>query len=240
MAEAQRVLVIGGTRGTGRLIVELLYERGYRVRVLARDPERAATAVGAMAEVVAGDLTKPETLPPAVRQVDHVIVTAGVPSGRYAPEALVKRTDHDGMIDTIESARKEGFRGRFLYLNSIGIDTPSVSAFLINRLKRNTFGWRRRVEEALRASGMDYTIIRVGFLLDKPAGTRAIRVSQEPLPLAPWNRIARADVAAAFVAALDHPRASRATFEIVWRKGDPAASWPQRLDAVVPDARHAA
>jgi uncharacterized protein YbjT (DUF2867 family) len=60
-----RVLVIGGTRGAGLLIARLLRERGYRVRVLARDLARASTGLGSSFEVVAGDLTKADTLPPA-------------------------------------------------------------------------------------------------------------------------------------------------------------------------------
>ena len=81
-----RVLVIGGTRGAGLLIARLLHQRGYQVRVLARNPAAAAAELGPSFEVVAGDLTKPETLPAAVADVDHIIFTAGAPSGRYAPE----------------------------------------------------------------------------------------------------------------------------------------------------------
>jgi uncharacterized protein YbjT (DUF2867 family) len=77
-----RVLVIGGTKGAGLLIARLLHKRGFRVRVLARDPGRAAAELGASFEVIAGDLTKTHTLAPAVAQVDHIIFTAGAPSGR--------------------------------------------------------------------------------------------------------------------------------------------------------------
>ncbi|WP_225706175.1 NAD(P)H-binding protein [Bradyrhizobium cenepequi] len=83
-------------RGAGLLIVRLLHERGYRVRVLSRDPAKALTELGIAFEVVAGDLTKADTLPPALRNVEHIIFTAGAPSGRYAPESLVKATDYEG------------------------------------------------------------------------------------------------------------------------------------------------
>jgi uncharacterized protein YbjT (DUF2867 family) len=231
----ERILVVGGTRGTGRLIAERLLEDGYEVRVLARDPERAAAELDDKVEVTPGDLTVPATLTPGVRDVDHIVFTAGVHSGRYAPESLVKATDHDGVIATLAAASREGFRGRFLYLNSIGIDTPSLASSMMNLLKRNTLRWRRRVEVAIRSSGIDYTIIRVGFLLNRPAGRRAIRLGQTKLPLAPRYRIARADVAEGFVAGLKHPRASRATFEIVWGKGEPKESWERLLDRVRPD-----
>lgn len=233
---ARRVLVVGGTRGTGLLIARLLRERGHQVRVLAREPAKAAAELGPAFEVIAGDLTKAETLLPAVRDVDHIMFTAGAPSGRYASETLVKATDYDGVVDTIAAARREGFKGRFVYLNTIGIETPSWAGFLINLLKRNTLLWRRRVEQSIRGSGLDYTIIRVGFLLDRGAGARAIAVSQGSLPLAPGNRIARGDVAEAFVEAMQHPSASRATFEIVWGTGPRRESWDTLLGALRPDA----
>jgi len=230
-----RVLVAGGTRGVGRLIVRLLHERGHEVRVLARDPTNAFPELGSICELVAGDLTKADTLAPALRDVDHVILTAGAPSGRYAPESLVKATDHDGVIDMLAAAQSMGFRGRFVYLNSIGVKTPSLAGFLINLLKRNTLLWRRRVEDGIRNSGLDYTIIRVGFLLDRPGGEHAINVTQGALPLALRNRIARADVAEAFVEAMQHPCASRATFEIVWGKGPRRESWSALLEKLRPD-----
>jgi uncharacterized protein YbjT (DUF2867 family) len=218
MAKTKLVLVAGGSRGVGAHIVRRLVGRGYGVRILARDPATVATADGV--EVVAGDLTRPESLPPAVDGIDHIVFTAGTPSGRHAPEALVKATDHDGAIETMAAARRAGMRGRFVYLNSIGVTVPSLSGSFINLLKRNTLDWRRRVEERIRASGLDYTVIRVGFLVDQPGGRHAIRVSQAPLPLAPWHRIAREDVAEVFVAALDDPRTSRTTFDIVWGRGE--------------------
>lgn len=231
-----RVLVIGGTRGTGLLIAKLLESRGYRVRVLARDPAEASIRLGTAVELVGGDLTRPETLPAALCDVDHIVFTAGIRSGTYAPESAVKATDHDGVLHTLAAAQEAGLRGRFLYMNSIGIERRSLSAMLINLLKRNTLVWRRCVEQAIRASGLDYTIIRVGFLTNDSAGRRAIIIGQDALPLSPRHRIARADVAEAFAAALEHPKASRTTFEIVWGRGRPGEDWPARLQRLVPDA----
>ncbi|MCA6113182.1 NAD(P)H-binding protein [Bradyrhizobium sp. CNPSo 4026] len=205
--------------------------------MLARDPAKASAELGAAFEVVAGDLTKADTLPPALRNVDHIIFTAGAPSGRYAPESLVKATDYEGVIDTLAAAQSAGLGDRFVYLNTVGIKTPSLAAFLINLLKRNTFVWRRRVEDKIRSSGLDYTIIRVGFLLDRPGGEHAVNVSQGALPLAPGNRITRADVAEAFVEAMQHPSASRATFEIVWGEGPQRNSWSALLEKIQPDRR---
>src|SRR5262245_61317248 len=108
------VLVVGGTSGAGLLMAHLLLQRGYRVRVLARDPTRAAPRLASTVDVVAGDLTRPDTLPPAARGASHIVFTAGVHSGRYAPEHLVRATDYHGVLDTLAAARSTGFAGRFL------------------------------------------------------------------------------------------------------------------------------
>jgi uncharacterized protein YbjT (DUF2867 family) len=226
-SDGELVLVIGGTRGTGLLITQLLLEQGYSVRVLARNPGRAVSRLPAAAELMAGDITLPESLPPAVSGVNHIVFTAGVPSGRVARESLVRMTDYQGVLNTITAAMAAGFSGRFVYLNSLGVTVPSWSARLLNCMKRNTLVWRRRVETDIRASGIDYTIIRVGFLLNRPSGRRALKVTQEALPLTPGNRIPRSDVAEAFVAAMRHPRASRTTFDIVSEEG------PARVPAYV-------
>lgn len=234
-----RALVIGGTRGVGLLIVRLLLRRGYQVRALARDPVQAVRDIGPAVEVIAGDITKADTLPRAANGVDHIIFTAGVHSGRFAPESLVKATDHDGVLNTLAAACGTGFRGRFVYLNSIGVTTASLAGRLLNAIKKNTLVWRRRVEDEIRASGLDYTIIRVGFLTNSPSGRRAVIVSQDALPLVPWHRIARADVAEAFVEAMQDPRASRTTFDIVGGKGR-REDWRALFGRLKPDARASA
>lgn len=228
------VLVIGGARGAGLRIVERLVAQGRAVRVMARDRAATALRMPAGVDVVAGDLTRPETLDAAVEGVRHVVFTAGAPSGRYAPEALVKATDHDGVVHTLAALAQAGFGGRLVYLDSMGVTRPSLSAMLINLLKGNTLVWRRRAEAAIRASGLDYTIIRVGFLTDAPGGRDDIAVVQAPLPLSPRHRIAREDLARAFVAALDHPAASRATFEITAAKGPPG-DLDAKLAQLAPD-----
>lgn len=229
------VLVAGGTRGTGREVVRLLVTRGYPVRVLARNRTTAATLLEPAVEIVEGDITLRHTLDSAVRDVEHIIFTAGVPSGKFAREPLVKAADHDGVLNMLAAARAQHFRGRFVYLNSVGITTPSLWSVLLNLYKSNTLVWRRKVEDHIRASGVDYTIIRVGFLLNTGEGRRRISITQGALPLSPRYRIARADAAEAFVEALEHPRASRTTFEAAWGRGPRQDNWDAVFGALRTD-----
>jgi uncharacterized protein YbjT (DUF2867 family) len=216
MSASQPIFVIGGTRGTGLLIARLLRQRGQHVRVLARDRKRAATLFDSSVEIVAGDLTKPETLSPAIRGARHLIFTAGCRSGYPVREPHVKAVEHDGVVHTLAAAKQVGFSGRFLYMTSSGVMTENLATRCLNLWKGNTLVWRRRVEDWIRASGVNYTVIRSGVLLNRPGGEHVIEITQQLLPLAWRYRIARADVARVFVAALNHPKTSRTTFEVVW------------------------
>src|SRR5262245_386790 len=230
MSGQQPVLVIGGTRGTGLLIARLLRQRGQRVRVLAREPERAARLFDSNVEIVAGDLTKPESLLPALSDISHVIFTAGCQSGHPAREARVKAVEHDGVVHTMTAVRQLGFSGRFLYMTASGVMTQNLATICLNLWKGNTLLWRRRVENVIRASDVDDTIIRCSVLLNRAGGEHVLEITQQPLPLAWRYRIARADVAEVFLAALEHPNVSRTTFETVWGRRDYRQPLPRLLE----------
>ena len=235
MNDDRPVLVIGGTRGTGLLIARRLHQRGVPVRVLARDRARALTLFNREIDVVSGDLTKPDTLPAAMAGIRDVIFTAGCRSGYPAREAAIEATEYHGVINALDAARHGGSPGRFLYMTASGVTVPSLATACLNLWKGNTLFWRRRAEDEIRGSGLAYTIIRTGMLLNRPGGRHAIAVTQQPLPLSPRYRIARADAAEVFVAALDHPKTARATFEIVWGSGPPPSRWDALLDRLAPD-----
>jgi len=235
MSDSQPILVIGGTRGTGLLITRLLSQRGQGVRVLARKPERAARLFASSVEIVAGDLTKPETLSRALNGVRHVIFTAGCRSGHPTSEPRVKAVEHDGVVNTLTAAFQAGFAGRFLYMTAGGVMTKNLATTCLNLWKGNTLLWRHRAESVIRASDVDYTIIRCGVLLNCAGGGHLIVVTQQPLPLAWRYRIARADVAEVFLAALEHPNASRTTFETVWGRSGYRQPLPRLLENLVCD-----
>ena len=215
--------------------VHVLRRRNIPVRVLARDPAAAADRIGPGADIVHGDVTKKETLLSALEGASHLIFTAGVRSGRFARQSVVKATEFEGVLNTIEAARANGFHGRFVYMTSIGVTRQSLFALGLNIWKGNTFLWRRRAEDAIRSSGFDYCIVRAAFLLDRPANQRAIRVRQDESPLTLHECIARADVGEALVEAVYHADASRATFEVTWDRGPRQSSWSGLLTGLRPD-----
>jgi len=237
MSAHQLVVVIGGTRGTGFLIAQRLQQQAVPVRVLARDPVAARARLGPTVDVIPGDITRQDTIPPALEGASHVVFTAGCRSGRPTTERHVRETEYGGVVNTLAAARQAGFSGRFLYMTASGVTTRSFAAALLNLYKGNTLVWRERAEHEIRGSGLEYTIIRVGVLLNRAGGQRALVVTQRALPLSIRYRIARADVADVFVIALGHPRAVRATFEVVWGDGPPREALPLLLDQLQPDER---
>ena len=228
------IVLIGGTRGTGLQIAHLLLEKGYPVRVMARDPIDAAKRLGPKPEISRGDLADLESISAAIHGAGHIIFTAGWRSGRPAREPQIRRTEYDGVVNALEAARRVAFPGRFLYLTSSGVGHRSFWTTALNLYKGNTLQWRHRAESAIRRSGLAYTIIRTGVLLNAAGGRHGILVTQRPLPLSPRYRIARADVAQVFVAAMEHPRTARSTFEIAW-KDDAPGSWQAALDGLEQD-----
>lgn len=127
--------------------------------------------------------------------------------------------------------------GRFLYMTAIGVTRHSISSIALNLIKGNTLVWRRRAEERIRSSGLDYTIIRCGVLRNAPAGAHAIDVSQRDHPMALWYRIGRADAAEVFVQALQHPATRRTTFDAVWSRSRSRTDWDALFSRLRPDAR---
>src|SRR6266481_291159 len=231
----QRVFVIGATQGTGYLIVNVLLRDGYQVRALARNKAKAKGKLSSAVDIVVGDITKPNTLTNAIKDVDHIIFTAGV-TQRPASERLIIATEYEGVRNALAAPRDAGFAGRFLYMTSIGVAKSSLGAMLLNLVKGNTLKWRKLAEEEIRRSGFDYTIIRAGFLTNSPGGRRAIEVSQRDYPLGFKYRISRADVAEVFIQALKHPITRRTTFEVVRAKRGRRERWDIRFGQLAPDA----
>jgi uncharacterized protein YbjT (DUF2867 family) len=203
--------------------------------VLARDPAAARARLDSHLEIIPGDLTRKRTLVPAFAGVTHVIFTAGVRSGRFARGSLVRATEYQGVLDSIEAACAQDLRGRLVYMTSIGVRRRSLLASGLNLWKGNTMVWRRGAEEAIRSSGLDYAIVRAAILIDRPADRRAICVRQTESALTLRECVARADVAEGLVAAVYEPCASRVTFEPKWDRGPRRRSWPELLRGLRPD-----
>jgi nucleoside-diphosphate-sugar epimerase len=102
-----KALVIGGTGFIGSHLVRALLARGDAVRVLARNPARAASLEAAGAEVVRGDLGEPDTLRGIAEGIDVVFHLGSVVS---APEAVFQRVDVEGTGWLLAESARAGVR----------------------------------------------------------------------------------------------------------------------------------
>lgn len=223
------VLVAGGTGGTGRHVVTQLLEQGHTVRVLSRSEESARGAFGDAVEVVVGDVRDPATLVAAVAGVRYVVSAIGS-SGRTDPSNSPEAVDYRGVKNLVEAAVAAGGVEHFVLVSSMGITQPTHP---LNRFANNILLWKGLGENALRFSGLNYTIVRPGGLIDEPGGQAAIRAGQGDTM--EQGRIPRADVARVVVAALGRTDAARKTLEVISGAPGEAVDWESFFAPLVAD-----
>ena len=97
------ILVTGGTGFIGSRVAKALIQDGARVRVLARDPAKAAGLAAAGADIVAGEITDPACLERALRGTQAVIHFAGA-TNEFKPRAYFERVNIDGTRLLAEAA----------------------------------------------------------------------------------------------------------------------------------------
>jgi len=155
-----RLLVIGGTRGTGRHVLHQALAAGYTVTVLARDPARIDREHERLT-VLHGDVLAPDTLEPAIVGQEAVISTLGGTGRR--PTTLYS----DGMRHIIRAMGRAGVT-RLVAVSAAPLSSDDgdtlPSRLLIKPLLRAVFtplyADLARMEAEMRASGLDWTIVR--------------------------------------------------------------------------------
>lgn len=112
-----KVLVTGATGKVGNALAAALLERGEDVRVLVRDPNRAAAVLPSGVEVARGDATEPGSLAPAVAGCEMVFNAMGLPEQWFADEGIFDRVNAIGSGDLARAAKEAGVR-RFVHTST--------------------------------------------------------------------------------------------------------------------------
>src|SRR5271165_4798533 len=147
------VLVVGATGSIGRLVVEEALRQGHAVRALVRTPGKARR-LPLEAQVVRGDVTRPDTLTAAVDGIDAVVFTLGSDgAGKVGAESV----DYGGVRNVLDALGSR--TARIALMTSIGVTNRTGT---YNRTTES-HDWKRRSERLVRASGLPYTIVRPGW-----------------------------------------------------------------------------
>jgi len=138
----KKILITGGTGTVGGEVLSQLACAGQSIRAMVRNPEMAKVPNGV--ELVAGDLTRPETLAHALEGMDVLFLVWTAPS--EAAEAA------------IECIRKTVPRVVFLTA-PIKTQHPLFQASLPNAMSL----LNGKIEELIESSGLDWTFLRPGM-----------------------------------------------------------------------------
>jgi uncharacterized protein YbjT (DUF2867 family) len=145
------LLIIGGTGTLGRQIVREALNEGYQVRCLVRNIRKATFLKEWGAELVYGDLTIPETIPPCLKGITSIIDAS---TSRPNDFNSLKKVDWDGKLVLIESAKNAKIQ-HFIFCSLINVD--QFSEIPLMKMKKG-------IEQKLKNSGIPFTIFRLtGF-----------------------------------------------------------------------------
>ncbi len=119
-----RVLVTGATGKIGNALTAMLLKRGDHVVALARDPDRAAAALGSEVEVAHGDVTDPQSLRFAAAGVEAVFNCMGIFEQWSAAPDVFNRVNAEGARNVAVAAREAGAR-RLVHTSTFDVfDAP--------------------------------------------------------------------------------------------------------------------
>ena len=159
-----RLIVFGATGRTGRCVLRSAMEHGHEVTAFTRSPDKIEAGSGL--RLARGDVTDVDAVAAAIAGHDAVIVALG-------SNGLRDRTTlTSGTRAVMESMARHGVE-RVVVLSAAGVghsrsQIPLLSRVMFKTLLRNIHADHTAQEAAVRATGLDWTIVRAAILTDDP------------------------------------------------------------------------
>jgi len=200
-----KVTVFGATGRIGEQVVRQALDAGHKVRAVVRDPARFDVSHPALEVATVPGLTDPEVLRPVLEGSDAAISGVG-PRGRK--DGPVASSATRGILRAMEAS---GVR-RLVAVSAVPVGpVPEGESFvnrrivlpLISAFARDVYADLAAMEDEIRRSTTEWTIVRPPKLVNKPL-TGAYRTCVGGNVPRGYS-ISRADVAHAMLAALDDP-----------------------------------
>lgn len=218
-----KALVAGATGETGRRIVEELIARNIPVRALVRDMTTGRAILPPQAELVLGDILKPETLTAALGDSTVLLCATGAKPS-FDPTRPYQ-VDFVGTKNLVEVAKEHGIK-HFVFVSSL------CTSLLFHPL--NLFWlilvWKKQAEEYIQKSGLTYTIVRPGGLKNEDNSDGIIMQGADSLF---EGSIPRQKVAQVCVESLFESKAQNKIVEVIAKPEANAKSFTELFANVV-------
>ncbi len=217
-----KAFVAGATGRTGLRITQELVARNIPVRALVRNLDKGKEMLPQEAELVIGDVLKPESLPDAIADSSVLFCATGAapsfdPTGPY-------QVDYQGTKNLVDAAQAKGIK-HFVFVSSLCVSKffhPLNLFWLI-------LVWKKQAEAYLQRSGLTYTIVRPGGLKDEDNSDGIVMSSADTLF---EKSIPRIKVAQICVEALFQESARNKIVEVITNPQAPQKTWEELFSAV--------
>lgn len=159
-------VIAGATGKTGQAIAKkLLTSSGAKVKGLVRDTATAAQVYGSYPrlQLAKADVFQYATLQGQLEGYTTLFIATGSRPG-FDPFGPFN-VDYQGTVNLVNAAKRQGIK-KIVLVSSVGVEE---SFFPLNLFWGILF-WKKRAEEAVQRSGIDYTIVRPGGLTDDVRG----------------------------------------------------------------------
>jgi putative NADH-flavin reductase len=206
-----KVTVFGATGGIGGYVVRQALDAGHEVTAVVRDPTRFDVSHPALEVATVPGLTDPEVLDSALESSDAVISGVG-PRGRK--DGPVASSTTRGILRAMEAS---GVR-RLVAVSAVPVGPVPEGESFVNRrillpfisaVARDVYVDLAEMEEEIRRSTTEWTIVRPPKLVNKPLTGKYRTVVGGNVPRG--YSISRADVAA-----LDDPATLRQAIGVAY------------------------
>jgi putative NADH-flavin reductase len=200
-----RIAVFGATGGTGREVVRQALEQGHQVAALVRDPAKL-TLEHPRLTIIAGNVLDAVPVERTVTGADAVVVSLGNTPNN--PDKVVSQ----GTRQIVTAMQSQGIQ-RILVVTSLGVgdskdQIPFFFKILTKTALRGVMADKEIQEEIVMQSGLNWTIVRPGGLVDGPP-TGAYTAGLDKSIKA--GQVSRGNVAAFVLQQIEDHRYLRAT-----------------------------
>jgi putative NADH-flavin reductase len=209
-----KLAIFGATGGTGGHLVRQALQAGHEVTAVVRDPARLPAEAHPRLAVVRADISDPGAVAAAVTGRDAVVSALGSRDARKPTTVCT-----DGARSIIQAMQEAG-TVRLIVVSASGLAagdddgplTRLVVKPILQAVFRHPFADMRGMEEEVRGSGLEWTIVRPPRLTDGPhTGVYRSAVDRN---VRGGFRISRADLADCILRLLNDPDSVRSVISI--------------------------